>query len=417
MAMMEYDIIRDLFEINRRISLRLWHVAHFDGQPTGMSPRLIFPQKGVVSRVSEQEAKVLCCNVLNDLNYYYSVETPTQEVYRQTGDVPIRARSDVSLYIPSAIGFQKVANMEFKAHTPPHEHFAKDVEKLIRERMTGNWFHILRNVRSNTLPDVFAKLRGAFLRDSQTVSGMETISIVFSVCILSKRVVYMRHFCYEGTCHSYEDYVRRFFDASGPGEEAGWQVFRIPATEGPSGKPRQPMPQPEPRNRKANGYETLRWSLASLRSDCFDLQLENPELLDAEYVRALLQAVEKADGVNRQNFDGNAAREFRRWLGAPHTPLLERAYALLSNWFLTDRGCCRDSACGYAAGQMWDALFCARPERRLTDPKKNYKILPEEFALWWERQQACQRRGTVLKGQESGQPNTTRCEPAAGPRS
>jgi len=356
-----------------------------------MSPRLVFPKKGTVCRVSEQEAKVLCCNVLNGSDYYFSVETPTQQLYKQKGNSPTRARSDISLYAWTGSDFSKLANMEFKAHTPGVAEFSKDVEKLVRERITGNWFHTLVNVRSSTLPDVFARLRGSFLNYSQEFSEIPIISIVFCICVVKKGMAYTRHFCYERARRSYEEYVRGFFDAPGPGEEGGWQILRRPVPPCPAGDTEDTIRQPESWEGEPNEHSRLRWSRAQLQSNRFDLQLKNPEALDTEHIRTLLQAVETADGKNPGGFNDDAAKEFRGWLDTRDRPLLEQAYALLSNWFLTDRECCRDSERGHAAMQMWDALFCARPEKRLTDPRRNYKILPEEFALWWPRQQACQR--------------------------
>jgi len=39
------DTIKDLIEINRRLSYNLWNVSFFGDKPSGLSPRLIFPKK------------------------------------------------------------------------------------------------------------------------------------------------------------------------------------------------------------------------------------------------------------------------------------------------------------------------------------------------------------------------------------
>lgn len=90
---------QDIFEINRRVCSGLWDIADVNNIPSGLSPRLILPRKrdGNV-RISEQEARILYCGILNTLNYYYSIETPTEKVYRQTGNKPVSASSDLSLY-------------------------------------------------------------------------------------------------------------------------------------------------------------------------------------------------------------------------------------------------------------------------------------------------------------------------------
>ena len=88
-------IIKDVREINRRLFYELWNVADNSKLPTGLSPCLIFPKKRDEEiRISEQESRVLFCGLLNNLNYFYSVETPTEELYTQKGDTPQSALSD-----------------------------------------------------------------------------------------------------------------------------------------------------------------------------------------------------------------------------------------------------------------------------------------------------------------------------------
>lgn len=52
----EEDLIKDLAEINRRLSYDLWNVSCFNEKPSGLSPRLIFPVKRANEeiRISEQ---------------------------------------------------------------------------------------------------------------------------------------------------------------------------------------------------------------------------------------------------------------------------------------------------------------------------------------------------------------------------
>lgn len=136
--------------------------------------------------------------------------------------------------------------------------------------------------------------------------------------------------------------------------------------------------------------EGLQWEGASKFPDRFDLRLKNPENLDVDSFRQLFEAVEKADGVWPRHFNTDAGKEFRRWLSDLNTPLQEQAYARLSNWFKTDKEYCRNSPLGQTAKEFWKAMFCAVPERRLTHPKRNYKILSDEFELWWDKQLKCQ---------------------------
>lgn len=61
---------------------------------------LIFPTKrGGSLRISEQEAKLLFFQHLTlDRKFFFSVETPTVETYRQKGMTPMSARVDLTLY-------------------------------------------------------------------------------------------------------------------------------------------------------------------------------------------------------------------------------------------------------------------------------------------------------------------------------
>ena len=92
-------MITDIFEINRRICFNLWDMVDVHIEPRGLSPRLILPEKrNNAIRISEQESRILYCGLLNTLNYYYSIETPTAQTFMLTGAKPISASSDLSLY-------------------------------------------------------------------------------------------------------------------------------------------------------------------------------------------------------------------------------------------------------------------------------------------------------------------------------
>ena len=131
----------DLIEMNRRVSYTLWNAVSPNKTPAGLSPRLIFPElRGGNIRISEQEARLLWCTMLQDTSYYYSVEAPTTETYVQTGTKPQGARTDVALYRSCETGLKRVANIEFKAHNATQGQIRKDLEKLLREEITGNWF-------------------------------------------------------------------------------------------------------------------------------------------------------------------------------------------------------------------------------------------------------------------------------------
>jgi len=191
-------IIEDLIEINRRLSHDLWNMSCFNGKPSGLSPRLIFPEKRINNeiRISEQEARILYCSILNNLNYFYSIETPTNETYQFTGKTPLSALSDLSIYRYKDNEFIKMANVELKAHNPATENISKDIEKIIREEKDGNWFHVLKNINKGTLPSVFEKFVSSF--NDHKGKGNKKF-ILFCICILENNFSIIKHFDYDPT--------------------------------------------------------------------------------------------------------------------------------------------------------------------------------------------------------------------------
>jgi len=229
---MEAKLINDIAEINRRLAFNLWYLANVKSTPQGLSPRLVLPQKrsGEI-RISEQESRVLYCGILNTLNYYYSIETPTEEVYQQTGQIAISASSDLSIYVYEK-DFQKVANVEFKAHNPDEKQIRKDIEKLIREGIPGNWFHTLKNIDSGTLRSLFQKFINAFTNLSN-IAGNNSVSIYFCFCVLEKKWACAKHFLYDSSQGDLASYAEEFFNLRyfvksrriQVQEENGWQIF------------------------------------------------------------------------------------------------------------------------------------------------------------------------------------------------
>lgn len=201
-------IIEDLKEMNGRLCHDLWNVSFLGNDITGLSPRLIFPEKRNKSemRISEQESRILFCNMLSNYNYYYSIETPTREGYQQKGQRKTSALSDLSLYTykksktkdivdnnkddnekpdDSIYSLEKVANIELKAHQTGPKEIKKDIEKLIREKQTGNWFHTLKNIYGRSLPVLFKKFDDAFNSDDLKGQGIKK-DILFCFCIIDK---------------------------------------------------------------------------------------------------------------------------------------------------------------------------------------------------------------------------------------
>jgi len=207
-------LIKDLFEINIRALHDLWNVCFIGDNPSGLYPRLVFPKKRGknkknkdVIRVSEQEARIVYCNVLNNLNYFYSVETPTENKYKLSGKTGVSALSDLSVYTyieednennnknnDEKKYFKKIVNVEFKANSPVKKNFVKDIKKIVKEKEQGNWFHLLKNVDRATLPSVFRKLVCSFKECEG--EGIEK-SILFCICIFKKKWGMLKIFNYK----------------------------------------------------------------------------------------------------------------------------------------------------------------------------------------------------------------------------
>lgn len=204
------ELKKDLIEVNRRLSYDLWNVSCLNKKPSGLSPRLIFPIKRTNEeiRISEQEARILYCNILNNLNYFYSIETPTNETYQQTGNTPLSALSDLSIYRYIDNGFEKMANVELKAHNPDIKNISKDIEKIIREEKDGNWFHVLKNINKGTLPSVFDKFIFSLKKHSNKSSK---ISILFCICILEKKFSIIKYFKWNKNDGNLIHYLDKFF--------------------------------------------------------------------------------------------------------------------------------------------------------------------------------------------------------------
>jgi len=135
----------------------------------------------------------------------------------------------------------------------------------------------------------------------------------------------------------------------------------------------------------------LSWKKAYDCDDCFDLQLKNPEDVDSDYLLKLLTIVDTASAPI--GFNKRAFRQFEAWINDPNEVLPEFAFATLDSWSFSEGTNAKGTDKQMAAKQLWDALFCSRPddERRLTDPKisAGKQIIKERFDLWWPKGHGC----------------------------
>ncbi|MBX9718042.1 MAG: hypothetical protein K2X36_04280 [Microbacteriaceae bacterium] len=171
-----------LEELAQTVCERLWAVN--SSQSTEF--HLLLPYtRGDEIRVSEQESKIVICQVLEEAGWYYSVETPTRERYQQSGSYALSGRLDVSVY--ASVERDRVLNVELKQGSPPVEQFRKDFEKLIREGVRGLWFHTLSSLTAKTIPTVLAKMREA-IRSVDAHAAEAAHEITFVICVLDREV-------------------------------------------------------------------------------------------------------------------------------------------------------------------------------------------------------------------------------------
>lgn len=140
--------------------------------------RLVFPTyihgtNQDTPRISEQEfrfvfvEKIQC--VLKKYEYFYSIETPTENKYRFSDKKEqIQPKIDVSgqsaafdLTIKRADG-TNVALIEFKAHSADKHEIAKDFCKLLNENENAEYryfINLFEKVNSNTINALFDKMK------------------------------------------------------------------------------------------------------------------------------------------------------------------------------------------------------------------------------------------------------------------
>ena len=174
--------------LNKILANYLWKMASEDNslKLSNFSPKLVAPLKrDNKPRISEQEARFLMCLILNNLNVFYSIETPTKETYKFKGKSKRSASTDLTLFELKGDKLYRIFNIEFKAHNPKEKDLSKDIEKLVKENINGGWFHLFKNVDSKTLVTIFEKMKEAF-NHNRIFESLKK-EIIFAFCVLEKR--------------------------------------------------------------------------------------------------------------------------------------------------------------------------------------------------------------------------------------
>ena len=182
---------------------RLWDAYDrtiFDDRRAPALCRLVFPryseQRGGQLRVSEQEARFAFAASLADGPFEYSVETPTQEGYQQTGSKPLSAQTDLTLYEP---GGGPLLNVEFKskgasAAAKSSFRIRKDVEKLLRESPPGLWFHLFERVDSTSIAKLLTVVACELASElGQLAPDGSKKVLLFHICVLAQGFSIHKH--------------------------------------------------------------------------------------------------------------------------------------------------------------------------------------------------------------------------------
>lgn len=139
-------------------------------------------EKKSKTRISEQELRFIFVeqlNKYNNLDLYYSIETPTQKAYvfsedkggpkvvGETDKNGVSARTDLVIYTKNDNQFIRAALIEFKAHNPDINDYRKDICKLINEETDNGclkYFIQLINVKNQitTLNNIKEKTKNAY---------------------------------------------------------------------------------------------------------------------------------------------------------------------------------------------------------------------------------------------------------------
>jgi hypothetical protein len=98
---MKNQVVSLLKEISIAVAKDMWRLLDKKVKELPpIVPRLIIPGlRSGNARISEQESKIVFCSVMEKTyGYFYSIETPTEEEYRFTGEKTLSARSDLSIW-------------------------------------------------------------------------------------------------------------------------------------------------------------------------------------------------------------------------------------------------------------------------------------------------------------------------------
>jgi hypothetical protein len=151
---------------------------------------LIFPYYNKANlRVSEQEARFLFAESISNSSLFYSIEAPTIKTYKFIGESLRSASTDLALYTNEK---KQVCNVEFKAkgvsegainHLPIY----KDLQKLLREKPWGLWFHLLKNTDNSTINNLLNVIGTKICSVRDNYKDLESQGLIIHICVLNQK--------------------------------------------------------------------------------------------------------------------------------------------------------------------------------------------------------------------------------------
>lgn len=173
---------------------RLW-VAWSNAKNHSFSPdqtQIVYPpygrNRGI--RASEQEARLAFIeSLITGSSHLFSIETPTDELYSFSGDRAVSAMTDLALHNDRG-GIDLRVEFKDKGWGPDRRDkkpIYKDVEKLLREKAPGLWFHVLQARDSRTIEKLLAVLTEGIeiVVDQQSIQNNQ---LGIHICILDERL-------------------------------------------------------------------------------------------------------------------------------------------------------------------------------------------------------------------------------------
>ncbi len=172
-----FGIIKEVYKCRKEVDGENDKLLNFS------ETRIIFPKYSTgETRVSEQELKQIFIEQLNveigkGWDVYYSVETPTKDIYRFSDVKEPLCGKELEESILSGQSanfdlvihdnqFKRIALVEFKSNNPDSKDYVKDFKKLNNEKEKDEndilryFIQIVKNTDSGTFSNLHKKIQG-----------------------------------------------------------------------------------------------------------------------------------------------------------------------------------------------------------------------------------------------------------------